>query len=187
MSDELVRSANSIAPYGETQVQVAQDQGPWFAGVPRSPLERPLAAVRRYKWIILAVVALIELNLFIQHHQPGAAGTSSGEGLVIWGDGALDFPALLQRMASTGARAHQLATTRPANYVVFDLLALDGSDLRREPLRVRRRLLERILSDAQPSLLLSLAIILASVSRPGREKVFIFPLRSSPAVARMPD
>ena len=29
--------------------------------------------------------------------------------LVIWGDGALHFPALLQRMASTGTRARQLA------------------------------------------------------------------------------
>src|SRR5689334_3413959 len=75
--------------------------------------------------------------------------------LVIWGDGALDFPALLQRMASTGARAHQLATARPANYVVFDLLDLDGRDVRREPLRNRRRRLERVLTDAHPSLLLS--------------------------------
>src|SRR3954470_11820605 len=57
--------------------------------------------------------------------------------LVIWNDGALDFPALLQRMASPGARARQLAAARPANYVVFDLLALDGRDLRRDPLRVR--------------------------------------------------
>ncbi len=75
--------------------------------------------------------------------------------LVIWGDGALDFPALLQRMASKGARAGQLAATRPANYVVFDLLALDGRDLRREPLRVRRRQLEEVLADADPSLVLS--------------------------------
>ena len=75
--------------------------------------------------------------------------------LVIWGDGALDFPALLQRMASTGARARQLAAARPANYVVFDLLALDGRDLRRDPLRVRRRQLEEVLADADPSLVLS--------------------------------
>jgi ATP-dependent DNA ligase len=75
--------------------------------------------------------------------------------LVIWGDGALDFPALLQRMASTGARARQLAAARPANYVVFDLLALDGRDLRREPLRVRRLQLEEVLADADRSLVLS--------------------------------
>jgi ATP-dependent DNA ligase len=47
------------------------------------------------------------------------------------------------------------AIARPANYVVFDLLALDGTDLRREPLRVRRRQLQQILTDAHPSLLLS--------------------------------
>src|SRR5215213_1573527 len=31
--------------------------------------------------------------------------------LVIWGDGGLDFPALLQRMASRGANARRLAAT----------------------------------------------------------------------------
>ena len=56
--------------------------------------------------------------------------------LVIWGDSGLDFPALLQRTASRDAKAAQLAAPRPANFVVFDLLAVDGDDLRREPLRV---------------------------------------------------
>src|SRR5215207_2761841 len=68
-----------------------------------------------------------------------------------WGDGALDFPALLQRMASTGHRARQLAAAHPANYVVFDLLAIDRRDLRREPLRLRRRHLQQVLADAHPS------------------------------------
>jgi len=58
MSDELVRSSNNIAPYEENQLQAWQDQGTGAPGVARSPLERPLAAIRRYKWIILAVVAL---------------------------------------------------------------------------------------------------------------------------------
>jgi ATP-dependent DNA ligase len=75
--------------------------------------------------------------------------------LVIWGDGALDFPALLQRMASRGAKARQLGAARPANYVVFDILAVDDEDLRREPLRTRRRQLQRLLADAHPSLVLS--------------------------------
>jgi ATP-dependent DNA ligase len=75
--------------------------------------------------------------------------------LVIWGDGSLDFPALLQRMASKGAKARQLAAQRPANFVVFDLLAADGDDLRREPLRVRRRCLEQVLTDVDPSLVVS--------------------------------
>ena len=75
--------------------------------------------------------------------------------LVIWGDGGLDFPALLQRMASTGGNAIGLASTRLANYVVFDVLTIDGTDLRKEPLRVRRRRLERLLADASPTLVLS--------------------------------
>jgi ATP-dependent DNA ligase len=77
--------------------------------------------------------------------------------LVIWGDGGLDFPALLQRMASKGDNVRRLATQRPANYVVFDLLAESGDDLRGEPLRVRRRRLEGLFADAQPPLMLSAA------------------------------
>ena len=62
--------------------------------------------------------------------------------LVIWGSGALDFPALLQRMASRGTNARQLAAARPANYVGVNILGFDGDDLRREPLHARRRRLE---------------------------------------------
>ena len=79
--------------------------------------------------------------------------------LVIWGDGGLDFPALLQRMASKGANARQLAATRPANFVVFDLLAADAEDLRGEPLRVRRRRLEHLLANAVPPLMISPATV----------------------------
>jgi ATP-dependent DNA ligase len=75
--------------------------------------------------------------------------------LVIWGDGGLDFPALLQRMASKGAHARQLAGFRPANYVIFDVLAHDGADLRSTPLRDRRRRLERLLDGVGPPLMLS--------------------------------
>ena len=58
-------------------------------------------------------------------------------------------------MASKGAKARQLAAQRPANFVVFDLLAADGDDLRREPLRARRRRLEQVLADVDPSLVVS--------------------------------
>jgi ATP-dependent DNA ligase len=75
--------------------------------------------------------------------------------LVIWGDGGLDFPALLRRMASKGANARQLAAARPANFVVFDLLAAGGDDLRREPLRTRRGRLEHLLANADPPLILT--------------------------------
>ena len=57
-------------------------------------------------------------------------------------------------MASKGAKASQVAAERPANSVVFDLLAADGDDVRRKPLRTRRRRLEstsRKLLIARPS------------------------------------
>jgi ATP-dependent DNA ligase len=75
--------------------------------------------------------------------------------LVIWDGGGLDFPALLQRMASKGANARRLAASRPANYVVFDLLAADGEDLRGRPLRERRRRLEQLMTGVGPPLVLS--------------------------------
>ena len=71
--------------------------------------------------------------------------------LVIWGDGALDFTALLQRMASRGPNAAKLAAARLAHYVVFDLLAHDGTDLRSRPLRDRRRRLEQLLAGGAPA------------------------------------
>jgi len=58
-------------------------------------------------------------------------------------------------MASKGANARRLATERPANYVIFDLLAAGGDDLRDEPLRVRRQRLEHLLAHAEPPLMLS--------------------------------
>ena len=76
--------------------------------------------------------------------------------LVIWGDGALDFPALLQRMASRGPKARQLRAARPAN-----------SRGVRHPRRRRRRPASKsrcgqgavscndLLADAHPSLVLS--------------------------------
>jgi ATP-dependent DNA ligase len=75
--------------------------------------------------------------------------------LVIWGDSGLDFPALLQRMASKCANARRLAATRPANYVVFDLIAYNGGDLRRSPLRDRRQRLEQLFDGVGPPLVLS--------------------------------
>src|SRR5262245_40991329 len=58
MSDDSFRSPTGIVPFAETQVQPWQEPGPGYAGMPRSPLERPTAAVRRYKWIILAVITV---------------------------------------------------------------------------------------------------------------------------------
>src|SRR5262245_25222858 len=61
MSDQLVPASQS--PYAETQLQQWQEQPQYGAPIPgKSPLERPLAAIRRYKWLILLVVASSSLG-----------------------------------------------------------------------------------------------------------------------------
>jgi len=62
--------------------------------------------------------------------------------LVVLVDGRPDFGGLANRMhARDPRRIARLAAANPATYVVFDLLRLDGRDLTREPLEVRRRAL----------------------------------------------
>lgn len=63
MSDQIVPSNGApIAPSvsASTAVDVWQDSEPRapLPALARSPLERPIAAVRRYKWLMLAVIAL---------------------------------------------------------------------------------------------------------------------------------
>jgi len=70
--------------------------------------------------------------------------------LVVWHEGRLDFAALQQRIHPADARARQLSIVRPASYIVFDLLARDGVDLRPLPYRKRRKKLEKLLSHRLP-------------------------------------
>jgi ATP-dependent DNA ligase len=70
--------------------------------------------------------------------------------LVVWGAGRLDFGALQDRVRSGPARARSLALELPAAYVVFDLLAVDHTDLRDEPYHRRRRALEELLGRRLP-------------------------------------
>ncbi len=67
--------------------------------------------------------------------------------LVAWdvAAGRLDFAGLQARMTA-GRRIRSVAERRPAQLVVFDVLAADGEDLRGLPLRRRRTILERALS-----------------------------------------
>ncbi len=62
--------------------------------------------------------------------------------IIIPGEEALDFDALLQRIHPAQSRIQLLAKQTPASFVAFDLLALDGEDLRGEPFSRRRELLE---------------------------------------------
>src|SRR5580692_2775666 len=63
--------------------------------------------------------------------------------IVIAGKRGLDFDALLQRIHPAASRVEMLATTTPASFVAFDLLALDDRDLRPAPFGERRALLEK--------------------------------------------
>jgi ATP-dependent DNA ligase len=57
----------------------------------------------------------------------------------------LDFDALQLRLHPAASRVAKLAKETPASFVGFDLLAVDGRDIRQEPQSRRRELLERVL------------------------------------------
>jgi ATP-dependent DNA ligase len=70
--------------------------------------------------------------------------------IVIAGPRGLDFSALLLRIHPAASRVAMLASTMPASLIVWDLLAMDGDDLRNAPLGERRRRLELALAGARP-------------------------------------
>jgi ATP-dependent DNA ligase len=63
--------------------------------------------------------------------------------IVIAHAGKLDFDALLQRIHPAASRVKLLASQTPASYVIWDVLALDGRDLRALTQAERRAELER--------------------------------------------
>jgi ATP-dependent DNA ligase len=67
--------------------------------------------------------------------------------------GSTMFPALLGRITA-GRHLAREAAARPANLVLFDVLADAGDDLTGLPLRERRARLEHLLTDAPPTLAL---------------------------------
>ncbi|WP_308367950.1 RNA ligase family protein [Streptomyces sp. ISL-36] len=71
---------------------------------------------------------------------------------VIWREGRMDFPAVLQCSSSAAARAAQLAAQRPASYGAFDILATEAGDVRSLPCERRRALLEQVLANVGPPL-----------------------------------
>src|SRR5215212_4245378 len=58
----------------------------------------------------------------------------------------LDFDALQLRLHPAESRVAKLAAVSPAEFVAFDLLAVDGHDIRETPLAQRRVLLEGLLA-----------------------------------------
>jgi ATP-dependent DNA ligase len=82
------------------------------------------------------------------------AGTLLDGEVVVWAGERLDFSALQRRMASPRAVA-RLARDQPASYAAFDVLAHDGTDLRRRAFRERRSVLEQLAAAWVPPLNLS--------------------------------
>ncbi|WP_425566922.1 hypothetical protein [Pseudonocardia yunnanensis] len=68
--------------------------------------------------------------------------------LVVCRTAGLDFMALQRRLTAT----RHAATEMPATFVMFDVLAAGGTDLRTHPYRIRRALLLQLLDDAAPPL-----------------------------------
>src|SRR5437899_830004 len=62
----------------------------------------------------------------------------------------LDFDALQLRLHPADSRVAKLAKATPAAFVAFDVLAIDGRDVRGARQSERRALLERALADAEP-------------------------------------
>ena len=85
--------------------------------------------------------------------------------LVVAGPSGLDFDALQNRLHPAASRVKMLAERTPASFVAFDVLALDGDDVRLEPLMMRRELL------------------VASVTGGGGDGIHLSPATSDPAVA----
>jgi ATP-dependent DNA ligase len=72
--------------------------------------------------------------------------------IVIAREGGLDFDALTLRIHPAASRVKTLAAQLPASVVFFDLLQVEGRDLRDEPFSVRRAELERVLANVQAPL-----------------------------------
>jgi ATP-dependent DNA ligase len=72
--------------------------------------------------------------------------------IVIASAGGLDFDALQSRLHPAASRVARLARETPAALVAFDLLAVDGRDIRGEPQAERRRRLEALVGAGTPSI-----------------------------------
>jgi len=66
--------------------------------------------------------------------------------IVIAKEDGLDFDALQMRLHPAASRVAKLAKECPSSFVAFDVLAIDGADVRAQPQSERRALLERALA-----------------------------------------
>jgi ATP-dependent DNA ligase len=86
-------------------------------------------------------------DAFMERLPPGCV--IDGE-IVIATRAGLDFDALQLRLHPAASRVRKLAKETPAEFVVFDVLAAGGCDIRATPLAERRRELERLFGTTQP-------------------------------------
>lgn len=70
--------------------------------------------------------------------------------IVVAVDGRLSFPHLQERLHPAKSRVDLLASTIPADFIAFDLLAIEDRDLTDEPFATRRAALEQALAQVQP-------------------------------------
>ena len=76
--------------------------------------------------------------------QPSSRLKINGE-LVVWTGERLDFDALQRRMVNKSATVRRrLVVEEPASFVAFDVLAVDGVDIRNTWWSIRRRRLESL-------------------------------------------
>ena len=75
--------------------------------------------------------------------------------VVAWKDGRIQPFALLQQRIGRRKLTAAILAAVPVQFVAYDLLELDGQDLRPVPLRERRALLEKLLANASPILQVS--------------------------------
>ena len=69
--------------------------------------------------------------------------------IILAGPSGLDFDQLQQRIHPAESRIRMLAEKTPSMFVAFDVIALEGEDLRPEPLNRRRERLEKLLGPVQ--------------------------------------
>jgi ATP-dependent DNA ligase len=107
----------------------------------RSRNQRPLA--RYFPELIEALLALPEPHFVLD-----------GEVLATK-EGRFDFEALLARLHPAATRVRRLGRETPASLVAFDLVEVNGKQLRDRPFVKRRSLLERLIAHGAPPLFLT--------------------------------
>ncbi|MBT8214058.1 MAG: ATP-dependent DNA ligase [Acidimicrobiia bacterium] len=75
------------------------------------------------------------------------AGTVVDGEVVVVVDGVTKFDSLQLRIHPAASRVEMLSAEIPAELVAFDVLALEGQDLRDRPYQERRQMLERLIPD----------------------------------------